>query len=70
MRSQNYHPAPLDPSGLSAVRDLEVKLGKVLVALEPDTRVADLCEEELNQLQQAERELGCVLVCYEGADDG
>ncbi len=63
----HMHPAPIDDKGLERVRALEQKLGKVLVAVEPDPAYARLDREELAALQQAERELDTILIAYEKA---
>jgi hypothetical protein len=56
--------ARLTPTRLSEVRDLEKRLGVVLVALEPQFTVAKLPAAQLRRIQEVEKELGVVLVAY------
>ncbi|MFQ5935634.1 MAG: hypothetical protein ACE5LB_04420 [Acidiferrobacterales bacterium] len=65
MRYPNYHPASLNKSGLDTLTTLENDLDKVVVALTADAPVAQLSDEQLNRLREAEQKLGIVLVAYE-----
>jgi alpha-ketoglutarate-dependent taurine dioxygenase len=56
----------LDPGRLEKVRKLEEELGAYVVALEPEFRLAELTTEQLARLEVAEKELGVVLLAYEG----
>jgi hypothetical protein len=58
--------AELDPGRLEKVRKLEEELGAYVVALEPEFRLAELTTEQLARLEVAEKELGVVLLAYEG----
>jgi hypothetical protein len=53
---------------LARLRALENELGKMVVAVEPQTTVADLSRDELTRLQQAEREMGLILLAYDKMD--
>lgn len=57
--------AKLTPNRLSEVRDLERRLGVVLLALEPQFSIAKLQAVQLRRIQAMERELGVVLVAYQ-----
>lgn len=65
MSDSRYHVASLSDSALARVRGLESTLGKAVVALEPTAPVAELTKRELADLQNAEEELGVVLVAFE-----
>ena len=54
--------AQLDEGQLTKIRELEEKLGSVVVALEPGWEYADLSDEQLAALRSAEKELGLILV--------
>jgi len=53
---------------LERLQALEGELGKVIVAVEPQTAVADLSSDDLRRLQDAEREMGLVLLAYDKLD--
>ena len=57
--------AHLTSSRLSQVKDLERRLGVVLVALEPQFTVAHLRPAQLKRVQAMEHGLGLVLVAYQ-----
>ena len=57
--------ANLDAVTLEKVHALEKKLGTYVIALEPAVRMATLSPEQLQLLQKAEQELGCVLLAYD-----
>jgi hypothetical protein len=54
----------LTPTRLSKVRDLEKRLGVVLLALEPQFSIARLPASQLRRIQEVEKDLGVVLVAY------
>jgi hypothetical protein len=56
--------AVLTPDRLSEVRNLEKRLGVVLLALEPQFSLAKLQAAQLRRIQALEKELGFVLVAY------
>lgn len=66
MANSSYQPIALDDSKLECLQGLEQKLGKVLVALEPQAPFAGLSEAEMAMIREAEQQLGVVLVAYEG----
>ena len=53
---------------LARLQQLERELGHVLVAVEPQTRTAELSQDELRRLQEAEREMGLILLAYDKVD--
>ncbi len=57
----------LDQGQLQKVQSLERELGTVIVAVEPQAKVAELPAEKLLRLQQAEREMGLILLAYNKA---
>ena len=65
MASTHYHPATLSREQLEQLLHLERELGKTVVALRPDTQVADLDDEALGRVKQMEHDLGVVLVAYD-----
>ena len=65
MAEARFQPASIDPSKLECLQGLEANLGKVLVALEPRPSIARLSDEELRKLQEAEEQLGVVIVAYD-----
>jgi hypothetical protein len=65
MQSPQLKFANLDATTLEKVRVLEKKLGTYVIALEPAVRMATLSPEQLQLLQKAEQEFGCVLLAYE-----
>ena len=67
MSQKRFRPASLDASGVEALQALEQELGKLVVALEPESAVAALDEIEVRKLQEAERRLGVVMVAYDQA---
>jgi len=60
-----YSPAEVDKSKLDKIKKLENSTGALIVALEPTAKYARLSQEQLDELQSAERELGVVMVAYE-----
>jgi hypothetical protein len=56
--------AHLDEPVLHDVRDLEKKHGIVLLAYEKPPEPADLTQDQLIQIQQLERTMGCRLIAY------
>lgn len=65
--SERFKVADLDEPKIEALRRLEKSMGKVAVALEPSQEFAQLSTNQLADLQQAEQELGIVLLAYEQA---
>ena len=57
--------AELDDKALDKLLSLEDELGSCLVAVRPDWRPARLSHEQVKRLQQAEKEMGLVLVACE-----
>ena len=53
---------------LAKLQQLERELGRVVVAVEPQTKPAELSQDELRRLQQVEREMGLILVAYDKVD--
>lgn len=58
-------PASLDDAALEEVRRLEKEMDTVLVAVDPSPRLADLSDDDLAKLRQAEQRLGVVMVAYD-----
>lgn len=65
MASTHYHPAHLSHEQLESLLQLERELGKTVVALQPDTRLADLDDGEVGRVKHMEDALGVVLVAYD-----
>jgi hypothetical protein len=55
----------LDDNQLKKLQSLERDLGVTVVAVEMQTKVADLPPDKLRRLQDAEREMGFVLLAYD-----
>lgn len=64
MSAPSLHPAELDATALSKVRDLEERLGCPLVAYTPELPYAPLSDEQVAAVQRAEAELGVRLLAY------
>jgi alpha-ketoglutarate-dependent taurine dioxygenase len=60
-----YTPAEVDDTQLNKIKKLEASTGAVIVALEPTAKYARLSQQQLDELQSAERELGVLMVAYE-----
>ncbi len=54
----------LNQQQMQQLKSLENELGTVVVAVEPETQVAELPPDKLRRLQQAEREMGMILLAY------
>ena len=54
----------LDEAGLTKVKSLEGRISSCVVALEAPTRLADISNEQLEQLKTAEEEMGAILLAY------
>lgn len=54
----------LDPQRMAKLKSLENELGAVVVAVEPETQVAELPPDKLQRLLDAEKELGVILLAY------
>ena len=57
-------PANISDEQIEKIRNLEVELGKVLLAVEKPKQIATLSEDQLNELKKTEDTLGCVVVAY------
>ncbi|MDD1677624.1 MAG: hypothetical protein LUO93_00375 [Methanomicrobiales archaeon] len=57
--------AHLEPPALKAVQDLEKKYELVLLAFQKPSATAELTQDQIIQIQQLERKLGCRLIAYE-----
>ncbi|MEI8308667.1 MAG: hypothetical protein WCF99_16525 [Chloroflexales bacterium] len=68
MPDQRMKVADLDEGRLSRLKAVEVDLGTYIVALEPASPFADLGTEQVQRLQDLERELGLVLLAYRLSD--
>ena len=55
----------LDEGQLKKLRSLEQDLGVTVVAVEMQAKVADLPPDKIRKLQEAEREMGFVLLAYD-----
>lgn len=58
----------LDKVRAQRIRELEVKLGFPVVALQPETQLARLSKEQTVHLNFVEKELGMTLVAYDSSD--
>lgn len=56
--------ARLDRDKIAKLRQLETKLGGWLVAVEPIATLADLSEEEIQEVKALEEEMGVILLAY------
>jgi len=65
MASTHYYPAHLSREQLDALLTLERELGKTVVALQPNTQISSLDEDELGRVKRMEDALGVVLVAYD-----
>jgi hypothetical protein len=65
MAAPHLKVAQLDEGHLTKLRALEQELGACVVAVEKDTRFADLSERQLKRLQAGEKDLDVVLLAYE-----
>lgn len=61
----NFKIATLPKDQIKKIRDLELKMHKHIMALEPGISIARLNEDELRMLEVLEKELGIVLLAYE-----
>jgi hypothetical protein len=59
--------ADLDRQQMEKLKALEKDLGSWVVAVQPQAQVAELPPEKLRQLQEAEREMGVILLAYKQA---
>jgi hypothetical protein len=50
---------------LAKVQRLEREIGRVVVAVEPQTTTAELSPDQLRRLQEVEREMGLILLAYD-----
>lgn len=58
--------ANLDESELNRIRQMEESMGSLIVALEPHYPLAEISPEQVKKLQALEKELGVVLIAYQG----
>jgi hypothetical protein len=56
----------LNNDQLTKIQSLEQQLGLVLVAVDPEPKLASLNAEEMKMLQQFEKRTGKILLAYEG----
>ncbi|MEK6374010.1 MAG: hypothetical protein AABO58_15090 [Acidobacteriota bacterium] len=63
--SMQMKAAPLDGVRQQRIRELETELGVQLVALHPETQLAELTKQQAERLAQVERELDVSLVAHE-----
>jgi hypothetical protein len=56
--------ARLDREKIARLRELETKFGSWLVAVEPIAELAELTDEELQELKSLEKEMGVTLLAY------
>jgi len=49
---------------MTKVKSLEGRINSCVVALEAPTRLADISNEQLEQLKTAEEEMGAILLAY------
>ncbi len=54
----------LSQQQMQQLKSLEQELGTVVVAVEPQAQVAELPPDKLRRLQQAERDMGLILLAY------
>jgi hypothetical protein len=66
MDAPNLQVASLSPEQIRKLKELEEKLGTIVVAYQQKYRFADLTDEQVALLQEAERDLGVTLLAYEG----
>lgn len=64
MENADVRYAQLSPKQLKRLRKFEDKLGALLLAVEPATRIADLTEDQVARLQALEEELDVMLLAY------
>ena len=64
MSLSHLHIARLDEARLEKLRAAEDDLGLSMVALEPQSGLADISEEQLQRVQTLESELGVTLLAY------
>jgi hypothetical protein len=57
--------AHLEPSVLEEVQDLEREYGIILLAFQKPPAPAELTQDQVIQIQQLERKLGCRLIAYQ-----
>jgi hypothetical protein len=58
-------PAKITANELDKIQALEQDIGKVVLAVEPQPRYADLDSSQLNQLRSIEQEMGVTMVAFE-----
>lgn len=56
--------AKLSEKELAQVQAMEEQLGALVVALEPQYKMAALEEDQLNQLRELEESMGVILLAY------
>ena len=64
MHIDHFHSAELNSETLQSIKQLEQKLGIIVVAMEADPEPAQLQEEELALIKELEQKTGKVLVAY------
>lgn len=53
---------------LAKVQQLEREIGRVVVAVEPQTTPAELTQDQLHRLQEVEKEMGLILLAYDNVN--
>jgi hypothetical protein len=53
---------------LAKVQQLEREIGRVVVAVQPQTTTAELAPDQLRRLQEVEKEMGLILLAYDKVD--
>ena len=56
--------AKLNDEELARLQAMEEALGALVVALEPQYKMADLSEDQVSQLREMEESLGVLLLAY------
>ena len=64
MTAPSLHPAELDDTALTKLKQLEDRIGGPLVAYRPESPYAALSEEQLAEVRRTESELGVQLLAY------
>jgi hypothetical protein len=65
MQTAHVNYPQLSGERLSKLQRLEKEIGRVVVAVEPQTTTAELNSDELRRLQEVEREMGLILLAYD-----
>jgi hypothetical protein len=68
MENADVRYAQLSPKQLKRLRKFEDKIGTLVLAVEPATRLADLTDDQVSRLQALEEELGVMLLAYQAPE--